>query len=258
MTLSPRWILGPLAALLITVPGPASAATTPEEALNRLKDGNTRFVTGTLTTVPTDRAERERLAKGEAPLAVVLSCADSRVPPEYIFNAGLGDLYVVRTAGQVADTSVVASIEHATGELHAPLLVVMGHESCAVVRKAVAGGSANSQSNLGHIVGQIRPAVERTAAQPEHGRVRAAIFANIEQVINEVLRQSPAISLLVDSGKLQLVGAYYDLTSGRVAFTKPITQAPIPAPSATNGTPTAAPTHPAHSAPRAAGHPDTH
>lgn len=237
MMLSPRWML--TAALLAAVPGrTVVAATTPEDALTRLKEGNGRFVAGALTAVPTDRAARERLLGGESPIAAVMSCADSRVPPEYVFNAALGDLYVVRTAGHVADKSVVASVEHATADLQAPLLVVMGHASCAVVQKAVSSHGPSASANADHLLSQIRPAAERVASQPEHDRIKAAIFANIEQSINDLLRQSPAVSRLVDAGKLQVVGAYYEMSSGRVAFTKPVTQAPLamPAPKTTSTT----------------------
>lgn len=247
---SRRWIAAAFTALVVTALGSAAlTASTPEEAFTRLKDGNGRFVAGTSASVPTDRAARERAATTDSPLAVVLSCADAAVPPEYIFNAGLGDLYVVRTAGQVADKSIVASIEHATAELHAPLLVVMGHASCGVVRKAVAGQPSAAQPNMAHLMEQIRPAGERAAASAESDRVRATIFANIEQVINNLLRESPSVAGLVDAGKLHVVGAYYDMASGRVAFTKPVTQAPLGAPR-TNGAPHSAP--PATSAAHAA------
>jgi carbonic anhydrase len=259
MMVSRHWIAGSLAALVVTAPGrTVLAASTPEEALTRLKDGNSRFVAGTASTVPTDRASRERAAAAESPLAIVLSCADASVPPEYIFNAGLGELYVVSTAGQVPDKSVVASVEHATTELHTPLLVVMGHTSCAVVRKAVTGQVSAAHPNVMHLMGQIRPAAERAATQPESDRVRGAIFANIEQVINDVLRESAAVAELVDAGKLQVVGAYYDMSSGRVAFTKPVTQAPL-GPSRTGAAPqSAAPAAPgvqaAKSGPAPSGH----
>lgn len=239
---SRHWIAASLAAVVVTTPGPTVlAASTPAEALTRLKDGNSRFVAGTSANVPTDRAARERAAAAESPLAIVLSCADAAVPPEYIFNAGLGELYVVRTAGQVADKSVVASVEHAAAELHAPLLVVMGHASCAVVRKAVTGQDSTAHPNITHLMGQLRPAGERAAASSESDRVRAAIFANIEQVINNLLRESAAVADLVDTGKLQVVGAYYDMSSGRVAFTKPVTQAPLGAPRMSAAPPSAAP-----------------
>lgn len=228
--LARHWIAASLATLVVTTPlRTVLAASTPEEALTRLKDGNSRFVAGTSAIVPMDRVARERAA-AESPLAIVLSCADAAVPPEYIFNAGLGELYVVRTAGQVADKSIVASVEHAATELQAPLLVVMGHASCGVVRTAVTGQASADRPNVAQLMGQIRAAGDRAAVSSENDRVRAATFANIEQVINNLLRESAAVSGLVDAGKLQVVGAYYDMSSGRVALTKPVTQAPLGAP----------------------------
>lgn len=248
MKLSTRLVA--MGALLTAIP--AAAATTAQEALARLKDGNARFVAGTLTPVASDRTERERVAKGESPLAAVLSCADSRVPPEFVFNSRLGELYVVRTAGHVADKSAVASVEHATEDLHAPLIVVMGHSMCGVVQKAVSAPAAGVPTNVAQLLAHIRPAADRVASQPEDDRVRAAIFANVEQSINDLLRQSPAVAAAVDGGRVQVVGAYYDMASGRVMFTKPVTQSPVPVPS---GTTTGG--H-APSAPAGAGHADGH
>ncbi len=116
---------------------PLAAEPEPVTPLSRLRIGNERFVKGALTTPSLGAAARQAQAKDEHPFAMVLSCADSRVPPEFIFNAGLGDLYVVRAAGEVVDRSVLATIEHGVEQLHIPLLVVMGHESCSVVKAAL-------------------------------------------------------------------------------------------------------------------------
>src|SRR6185295_3625011 len=115
----------------------AQQPANPREALGRLKAGNDRFVKNASTTVSLSPTTRQALTKGQTPFATVLSCADSRVPPEYIFNTGLGDLFVIRAAGEVVDRSVMASLEYGAEHLHIPLLVVMGHESCGAVKAVV-------------------------------------------------------------------------------------------------------------------------
>ena len=107
---------------------------TADESLSRLKRGNARFVANPSEALPIDVARREELVKGQAPFAAVLSCADSRVPPEVVFHASLGDLFVVRAAGHVADKSILASLEYAVEHLNVPLVVVMGHEMCGAVK----------------------------------------------------------------------------------------------------------------------------
>ncbi|HVQ12679.1 MAG TPA: carbonic anhydrase, partial [Vicinamibacterales bacterium] len=111
-------------------------ARTPPQALGLLKAGNDRFVRNASTPVSLSVNRRQELAAGQHPYAMVLSCVDSRVPPEYVFNVGLGDIFVVRTAGEVIDKSILASVEYGAEHLHIPLLVVMGHESCGAVTAA--------------------------------------------------------------------------------------------------------------------------
>lgn len=223
--------------------GLRASSTTPQEALTRLKDGNARFVNDALKGVPLNRARRQVLASGQEPYAIVLSCADSRVPPEHIFNAGLGELFVVRTAGEVADHAVLASVEYAAEHLHSPLLVVMGHESCGAVKAATDSADGHELgAHLEYLVKHIKPAVNRAHDQPEAERLHAAILANVEEVINEVVHDSPIVSHLLDAGEMQVVGGYYELASGRVLFTKPIDRAPMPTLTslAPRGDPTAA------------------
>ena len=120
-----------VAALSVSVTGSGNTdAASASASLDRLREGNARFVAEASAGLPVTTARRTELAKGQSPFAIVLSCADSRVPPEIVFNQGLGDLFVVRVAGQVADRSVLASVEYAAEHLHSPLLVVMGHEFC--------------------------------------------------------------------------------------------------------------------------------
>ena len=197
--------------------------SSPREALGTLKSGNDRFVKNASAPVSLSHGTRQALTSGQAPFAMVLSCADSRVPPEYIFNAGLGELFVIRSAGEVIDKSILASLEYGAEHLHIPLLVVMGHESCGAVKAAVENGHVDGP-NLSYLVRQIRVGTARSPkAQAE---IKTAILANVEQVINDALAGSQILRHAVDAGSLQVVGAYYELGTGRVTFSAPITPAP--------------------------------
>jgi carbonic anhydrase len=197
------------------------AAPTPAESVARLKAGNARFVASPSEALPVDAAQRTALAKGQTPFATVLSCADSRVPPEIIFRAGLGELFVVRAAGHVADHSVLASVEYGAEHLHTPLIVVMGHEMCGAVRAALETPVGTSLGpNLDYLVKAIRPAVGRTAGQPQDARLRAAILENVEETINDLLTRSAILRHLSATGEVKLVGAYYELATGRVHFSE--------------------------------------
>jgi carbonic anhydrase len=156
------------------------------------------------------------------------------VPPEIIFRAGLGELFVVRAAGHVADHAVLASVEYAAGHLHVPLVLVMGHEMCGAVKAAVETPAGQSLGpNLDYLVKAIRPAVARTAAQPAETRLRAAILENVEETINDLMTKSALLRRLSDAGEVRLVGAYYELSTGRVHFSEmvhvPVKAAAAPA-----------------------------
>jgi carbonic anhydrase len=214
------------AVILLGTPFAAAARAdeiTATEALSRLKSGNDRFSHDAALGQAVDSARRALLAKGQSPFAMVLSCADSRVPPEVVFNVGLGDLFVVRAAGEVTDRSILASLEYGAEHLHTPLLVVLGHESCGAVKAATEAAAAGKHAgshgpNLDYLLHAIEPAVARTAKTPEEGRLAAAIKANVDLVIDDVLRSSVTLRTLVHDHKLQLVGAYYELASGKVLF----------------------------------------
>jgi carbonic anhydrase len=221
--------------LAIALCGPLAIADgTIDDGMARLKAGNARFVASASTALPVDAVKRAALARGQTPFATVLSCADSRVPPEIIFNVGLGDLFVVRAAGHAIDRSVLASAEYAAEHLHVPLVVVMGHESCGAVKATLETPAGTSLGpNLDYLIKQIKPAVARTSSEPEATRLRAAILANVEQTINDALEQSRILRHLAESGRLAIVGAYYELASGRVHFSErasvPITATPAAA-----------------------------
>jgi carbonic anhydrase len=201
------------------------AAETPASALERLKSGNAKFVRDAASALPIDGEKRLAQLKGQSPFAIVLSCADSRVPPEVIFNVGLGEVFVVRTAGEVTDKAVLASIEYAAEHLKAPLLVVMGHEMCGAVKTAIET-KPNAPSlgpNLDALIASVKPAFQRMSSPADLEHLREAILANVEQVVNEILAKSAIIKHMVSEGQVQLVGAYYEFATGRVRFSDPIT-----------------------------------
>jgi carbonic anhydrase len=224
---SPRWWLTRATRPLLIVAAfvslaslsPLAAEPEPVTPLARLKIGNERFVKGALTTPPLGSLTRQSLAKDEHPFAMVLSCADSRVPPEFIFNLGLGDLYVVRAAGEVVDRSVLATLEHGVEHLRIPLLVVMGHESCSVVKAALEAGHGASP-NLDYLTTHIRAGIQHSASDQKD--LRGAVLANVEQVINDAMSGSQIVKQAAASGRLQVVGAYYELGTGTVVFSDPI------------------------------------
>ena len=176
---------------------------------------------------------RQELAGGQHPVAMVLSCADARVPPEHVFNVGLGDLFVIRTAGAVVDRSVLATVEYGATELQVPLLVVMGHESCGAVKAAAEAKGAPESANLDYLLRAIQAARRLTpTAEDRQDRddLKALVLANVEEVINDAMAKSPLLRKLVAEGKLDVVGAYYELVSGRVMFSEPVPPAVTAAP----------------------------
>lgn len=206
-------------AVVILSPGLRADQPGPVAAIARLKAGNADFVAHPEGALPITAASREALTTGQTPFASVLSCADSRVPPEVIFHTGLGELFVVRAAGQVSDRSVLASLEYGAEHLHIPLIVVMGHESCGAVKAAMETPATQSLGvNLDFLLKAIRPAVAKAAATPDATRLKAAILENVEESINEVVEGSSILRHLFEEGKVGLVGAYYELATGRVHF----------------------------------------
>jgi carbonic anhydrase len=189
------------------------ANVTADEALARLKAGNERFVTGKLIhpNVGTDR--RAEVAKGQNPFAIIVGCSDSRVGPEVVFDQGLGDIFVIRTAGNVVDDVALGSIEYAADHFGVPVILVLGHTRCGAVSAAVAGGQA--PGHVASVVEKIKPAVDETKGKPGDA-VDNAVRANVRHVVNQLRNATPILSALVKSGKLRVVGACYDLDTARV------------------------------------------
>ena len=198
----------------------APAGPTPDAVLKELQAGNARFVGGKPKHPDASRARRAELAKGQHPKAAVLGCADSRVPPELVFDEGLGDLFVVRVAGNVADPVDVGSIEYAVEHLGVGLVVVLGHHSCGAV-KATADAGGKAEGNIGAIVSEIAPAVEQAKASPgKEGLVDDAVHVNARRTAGALVERSPVLKKAVEEKKVKIVAAVYDLKTGQVEFEK--------------------------------------
>jgi carbonic anhydrase len=180
-----------------------------------LMAGNARFVAGKTQSLDVVALRRE-LASGQAPDVIILSCSDSRVSPEVIFDHSLGDLFVVRTAGNIADPVALGSMEYATEHLHSSLLIVLGHQKCGAVNAACSGEKMPS-ANLQAIVDKIEPAVVRAKSHSKADElVEAAIKENVHQSAKDALANSAILSEAVHSGKLQVIEAEYELETGKV------------------------------------------
>lgn len=186
---------------------------TKDEVLNRLKEGNGRFTADKKEGKLQDKTRRDELTKGQSPYAIVLSCADSRVVPELAFDTGLGELFTVRVAGNVANSSSIASMEYAVAHLGTEIIVVMGHESCGAVTAAINGG--DNGYNLNHLLSHIAPAV---AASGKDAPVNEVVKKNAQLTAEELKTRSTIIREAVESGKVKIVPAYYNLDSGKVDF----------------------------------------
>lgn len=219
-----RWlVLGVGSTVALAVPLVSAAEDmTADSALRELMDGNKRYVAGQSTRAPlTGDSRRAELANGQRPYAVVLSCSDSRVPPEIIFDKGLGELFVVRVAGNIADPVVLGSIEYAAEHLKSPLVVVLGHERCGAVTATV-DAKGKAPGNISSIVTAIRPAVteaKKTCPSQEKAElVECAVAANVKHSEAQLTKKSRILKHLVDKGELRIVGATYDLDDGTVTF----------------------------------------
>jgi carbonic anhydrase len=217
-----RWIV--LALSLLTLNAcknaspenpPAPAAMTPVDSspLTTLLDGNLRFTQGHPLHNNQDANRRQDVAQGQHPIAIIVGCSDSRVPPEIIFDQGLGDLFVVRVAGNVVDDHALGSIEYAIEHLHVGLVIVLGHDACGAVNAAVAGDVADA--HIQSIVTAIQPAVKQARTMPGN-LLDNAIDANVRYVVSQLKKSEPILSHEVDAGHLKIVGARYNLATGAV------------------------------------------
>jgi carbonic anhydrase len=206
----------------VSASGEETARANPNQTLQALLDGNKRYVSSQMGSCQQSDAKlREKLATGQRPPAIILSCSDSRVPPEIIFDQGQGELFVIRVAGNVADPVVLGSVEYAAEHLGASLIMVLGHERCGAVTAAV-DAKGKPHGNLGAIVSAIAPAAAQArkaaAGQEKAALIDLAVDSNVKLTEANLTKKSPVLAKLAKEGEIKIVGARYDLDDGRITL----------------------------------------
>ena len=195
---------------------PDQLSVAPAEAISKLKEGNGRYTSGNLQHPGQTTERRTELANVQHPFAVIVSCSDSRVPPEIVFDQGLGDLFIVRVAGNIINDQGLGSIEYAVDHLGSHLILVLGHQRCGAVQaaKETIAAKGKAPGHIESLVTAIKPAVEATAKKD----LDATIKANVNHVVDELRSSTPILKTKVDSGQVQVIGGYYSLDTGAVTF----------------------------------------
>jgi carbonic anhydrase len=201
---------------------PATSTITADEAIRRLAEGNQRFVDGKITHPGRTPEDFKPLAAGQYPIAAIVSCADSRVAPEIIFDQGIGDLFIIRIAGNYIDgagAAVKGSVEYAVAELNVPLIAVMGHSQCGAVKAAIKHIHDHDAlpGAINDLVNSIKPAVTETEGKPGDP-LQNAIEANVRRGVERLKKLDPVIAPAVKAGKVKVVGGTYDLATGKVVM----------------------------------------
>ena len=195
---------------------------TADQALALLKEGNDKFLTDSPLRSVQGRDRRLEIARGQTPFAVLVSCSDSRVPPEVLFGRGLGELFIVRNAGNTVDTVALGSIEYAVAVLGVPLIVVLGHERCGAVEAALSVVEKNTvfPGSLNQMIEPILPAalLARSSAAKGEDLLDAAVRENVKRVVIRLRNSGPVMAEPIRAGKVKVVGARYDLDDGNVDF----------------------------------------
>lgn len=194
------------------------AAVPADQALNRLMEGNRRYSQNKEQHPHESTARRKELETGQHPFAVILSCADSRVPPELVFDQGLGDLFVIRVAGNIAGDDDLASIEYAVEHLHTKLILVLGHENCGAITAAVEG--ANASGHLKSLLSAIQPSVVEARSMPGD-LIHNCVIANARRVAREIRESDPVLKELINKEAVRVVPASYALHGGTVTLLEP-------------------------------------
>lgn len=196
---------------------PSSQKVTPDEALARLMQGNKRYVRNKMFHPNESEEVRAKLASGQAPFAAILGCADSRVPPEIVFDHGLGDLFVVRVAGNLVEDEGIGSLEYAVEHLGVPLIVVLGHERCGAVKATIETLEAGAEApgHVAALVAKLKPAVEKIAKMPGD-KAENAMRENAKSGAAQLAAMEPILKEKVEQGKLKVVAMRYDLDTGAV------------------------------------------
>jgi carbonic anhydrase len=188
----------------------------PAEAISKLKEGNGRYTSGNLQHPSQTTERRSELANSQQPFASIVSCSDSRVPPEIVFDQGLGDLFVVRVAGNVINDEGLGSLEYAVDHLGTRLILVLGHQSCGAVKaaKETIAAKGKAPGHIQSLVTAIKPAVDATAKND----LETTIKANVKHVVDALRSSTPILKAKVDSGDVKVIGGYYSLDTGAVTF----------------------------------------
>ena len=188
----------------------------PAEAIAKLKEGNGRYTSGNLQHPGQTTERRTELANTQYPFATIVSCSDSRVPPEIVFDQGLGDLFIVRVAGNVINDEGLGSIEYSVDHLGTRLILVLGHQSCGAVKAAreTIAAKGKAPGHIESLVMAIKPAVEATAKDD----LDTTVKANVKNVVKALRSSTPILKAKVDSGEIQVIGGYYSLDTGAVTF----------------------------------------
>jgi carbonic anhydrase len=200
-----------------------STAPSPDRALQLLTEGNARYVSGAPGGPHRGLDRRAEVASAQHPYATILSCADSRVPPELVFDAGLGDLFVLRVAGNVLNDELLGSVEYGAGVLHVPLILVLGHERCGAVDAAVQAVTQGTRfdGQISSLARAIAPAVESVRGMSGN-LLDNAIRANVALVVGQLVERSPLLADLASRGVVKIMGGYYSLQSGQVGIMDPL------------------------------------
>jgi len=207
-----------LAPAALAAPGAGTPSVSADQGLQMLMDGNKRYVAGRLTSLGNLPQDRAKVVNSQSPFAVVVCCSDSRVPPEIVFDQTLGQLFVIRTAGQVLDEAARASIMYGVDALKAPLLLVMGHTSCGAVEAALAALTGGAIPGYAFRFAEgIGPAVASVLNQPGD-KLDNAVRANIRMGVEQLKSAQPVLAPAVSSGQLKVAGGYYDLATGQVSI----------------------------------------
>ena len=195
---------------------PEQPAVAPAEAISKLKEGNGRYTSGKLEHPGQTTERRTELAKTQHPFAAIVSCSDSRVPPEIVFDQGLGDLFIVRVAGNVINDEGLGSIEYTVDHLGTRLILVLGHQSCGAVKAAreTIAAKGKAPGHIESLVTAIKPAVEATAKDD----LDTTVKANVKNVVQALRSSTPILKAKVDSGEIKVIGGYYSLDTGAVTF----------------------------------------
>ena len=198
----------------------APSITTTAEAIRALKIGNARFFSGTRLPIDFSAVQRRAQILTQTPFAVVLGCSDSRVPTEIVYDQRPGDLFVIRVAGTVVESSTAGSIEYAVNHLKPKVVVVMGHEGCGAVKAAMLDEATRSMEaqNIQFLLNRIAPAIHNLPKiRDSKARMREAVVANIRLQVHQ-LKQNPVIAEAVQNEQIAVIGAYYEISSGAVDF----------------------------------------